>query len=143
VDEAERALHDALRVVGVAIEDETLVAGGGSPEIELALRLREYSATLIGREQLAVAKFAEALEVIPRTLAENAGLNVFTGKVVDMWREGVVEPLRIKVQAINSATEAATMILKIDDVLSSKSSPSGGMPPGGMGGGMGSMGGMD
>ncbi|MDP2845371.1 MAG: thermosome subunit beta, partial [Candidatus Methanoperedens sp.] len=111
VDEAERALHDALRVVGVAIEDETLVAGGGSPEVELALRLREYSATLKGREQLAVAKFAEALEVIPRTLAENAGLdpidmlvemrsqhekgnktaglNVFTGKVVDMWKEGV------------------------------------------------------
>jgi len=165
VAEAERALHDALRVVGVAIEDETLVAGGGSPEVELALRLREYSSTLIGREQLAVAKFADALEVIPRTLAENAGLdpidilvemrsqhekgkntaglNVFTGKVVDMWKEGVVEPLRVKVQAINSATEAATMILRIDDVLSSKSAPPGGMPPGGMGGGMGGMGGMD
>ncbi|MCX9082042.1 MAG: thermosome subunit beta [Candidatus Methanoperedens sp.] len=166
-DEAERALHDALRVVGVAIEDETLVAGGGSPEIELALRLREYSSTLKGREQLAVAKFADALEVIPRTLAENAGLdpinmlvemrsqhekghktaglNVFTGKVVDMWQEGVVEPLRVKTQAISSGTEAATMILRIDDVLSSKSS---GMPPGGPGGmgdmgGMGGMGGMD
>ncbi|MFZ3169006.1 MAG: thermosome subunit beta [Candidatus Methanoperedens sp.] len=163
-DEAERALHDALRVVGVAIEDETLVAGGGSPEIELALRLREYASTLKGREQLAVAKFAEALEVIPRTLAENAGLdpinmlvemrsqhekgnktaglNVFTGKVVDMWKEGVVEPLRVKTQAISSGTEAATMILRIDDVLSSKSTPGGGMPPGGMGG-MGDMGGMD
>ncbi|PWB54193.1 MAG: thermosome subunit [Candidatus Methanoperedenaceae archaeon] len=164
-DEAERALHDALRVVGVAIEDETLVAGGGSPEIELALRLREYSSTLKGREQLAVAKFADALEVIPRTLAENAGLdpinmlvemrsqhekgnktaglNVFTGKVVDMWKEGVVEPLRVKTQAISSGTEAATMILRIDDVLSSKSSP--GMPPGGPGGmgDMGGMGGMD
>lgn len=164
-DEAERALHDALRVVGVAIEDETLVAGGGSPEVELALRLREYSATLKGREQLAVGKFAEALEVIPRTLAENAGLdpidmlvemrsqhekgnktaglNVFTGKVVDMWKEGVVEPLRVKTQAISSGTEAATMILRIDDVLSSKSSPGGGMPPGGMPGGMGGMGGME
>ena len=167
-DEAERALHDALRVVGVAIEDETLVAGGGSPEIELALRLKEYSATLTGREQLAVAKFAEALEVIPRSLAENAGLdpinmlvemrsqhekgnktaglNVFTGKVVDMWEEGVVEPYRVKIQAISSATEAATMILRIDDVLSSKSAPGGGMPPGGpggMGGGMGGMEGMD
>ncbi|KAB2946777.1 MAG: thermosome subunit [Candidatus Methanoperedens nitroreducens] len=166
-DEAERALHDALRVVGVAIEDETLVAGGGSPEIELALRLREYASTLKGREQLAVAKFAEALEVIPRTLAENAGLdpinmlvemrsqhekgnktaglNVFTGKVVDMWKEGVVEPLRVKTQAISSGTEAATMILRIDDVLSSKSAPGGGMPPGGMGGmgDMGGMGGMD
>ncbi len=160
VDEAERALHDALRVVGVAIEDEKLVAGGGSPEIELALRLREYASTLTGREQLAVSKFAEALEIIPRTLAENAGLdpidmlvemrsqheqgnktaglNVFTGKVVDMWEEGVVEPLRVKTQAIDSATEAATMILRIDDVLSSKASapqmPPGGMPPGGMGG---------
>ncbi len=167
VDEAERALHDALRVVGVAIEDETLVAGGGSPEIELALRLREYSATLKGREQLAVSKFAEALEVIPRTLAENAGLdpinmlvemrsqhekgnktaglNVFTGKVVDMWKEGVVEPLRVKIQAINSGTEAATMILRIDDVLSSKAAPpGGGMPPGGMPpGGMGGMEGME
>ena len=168
VDEAERALHDALRVVGVAIEDEKLVAGGGSPEVELALRLREYSGTLTGREQLAVSKFAEALEVIPRTLAENAGLdpidmlvemrsqhekgkktaglNVFTGKVVDMWKEGVVEPLRVKTQAIDSATEAATMILRIDDVLSSKSAPGGGMPPGGMGGmppGMGGMEGMD
>ncbi|MDD5472831.1 MAG: thermosome subunit beta [Candidatus Methanoperedens sp.] len=165
VDEAERALHDALRVVGVAIEDETLVAGGGSPEVELALRLREYSATLKGREQLAVAKFAEALEVIPRTLAENAGLdpidklvemrsqhekgnktaglNVFTGKVVDMWKEGVVEPLRVKTQAISSGTEAATMILRIDDVLSSKSAPGGGMPPGGMPPGMGGMEGMD
>jgi len=160
--EAERALHDALRVVGVAIEDETLVAGGGSPEVELALRLREYASTLKGREQLAVAKFADALEVIPRTLAENAGLdpidmlvemrsqhekgnktaglNVFTGKVVDMWKEGVVEPLRVKTQAISSGTEAATMILRIDDVLSSKSG--GGMPPGGQGG-MGGMGGME
>ncbi|GFO97082.1 thermosome, chaperonin Cpn60/TCP-1 [groundwater metagenome] len=169
VDEAERALHDALRVVGVAIEDEKLVAGGGSPEIELALRLREYASTLSGREQLAVTKFAEALEVIPRSLAENAGLdpinmiaemrnqhekgnktaglNVFTGKVVDMMKEGVVEPLRVKTQAIDSATEAATMILRIDDVLSSKSSGApggmpGGMPPGGMGG-MGGMEGMD
>jgi thermosome len=165
VDEAERALHDALRVVGVAIEDETLVAGGGSPEVELAMRLREYSSTLKGREQLAVAKFAEAMEIIPRTLAENAGLdpinmlvemrsqhekgnktaglNVFSGKVVDMWKEGVVEPLRVKTQAISSGTEAATMILRIDDVLSSKSTPGGGMPPGGMGGGMGGMEGMD
>ena len=166
VDEAERALHDALRVVGVAIEDEKLVAGGGSPEIELALRLREYSATLSGREQLAVSKFAEALEVIPRSLAENAGLdpinmiaemrsqhekgkktaglNVFTGKVVDMMKEGVVEPLRVKTQAITSATEAATMILRIDDVLSSKSGgPPGGMPGGMPPGGMGGMEGMD
>lgn len=161
VDEAERILHDAIRVVGVAIEDQTLVAGGGSPEIELALRLREYSSTLQGREQLAISKFADALEIIPRSLAENAGLdpinmltemrsehekgnktaglNVFLGKVVDMWEEGVVEPCRIKTQAIDSGTEAATMILCIDDVLSSKkSSPPPGVcgPGGGMGGGM-------
>lgn len=161
VNEAERILHDALRVVGVAIEDKTLVAGGGSPEIELALRLREYSSTLQGREQLAISEFANALEVIPRSLAENAGLdpinmltelrsehekgnktaglNVFLGKVVDMWEEGVVEPCRIKIQAINSGTEAATMILCIDDVLSSKKSspPSGACGHGGgMGGGM-------
>jgi chaperonin GroEL (HSP60 family) len=72
-----------------------------------------------------------------------ADINVFTGKVVDIWKEGVVEPLRVKVQAINSATEASTMILRIDDALSSKSAPAGGMPPGGMGGGMGGMEGMD
>lgn len=159
IDEAERILHDALRVVGVAIEDEKLVAGGGSPEIELALRLREYSATLSGREQLAANKFADALEVIPRSLAENAGfdpintlvemrsehekgiktagLNVFTGKVIDMWKEGIIEPCRIKTQAIDSGTEAAIMILCIDDVLTSKkSSPSAGAPGGGMGEGI-------
>ena len=160
VNEAERILHDGLRVVSAAIEDETLVAGGGSPEIELALRLREYSSTLQGREQLAISEFAKALEVIPRSLAENAGLdpinmltelrsehekgnktaglNVFLGKVVDMWKEGVVEPCRIKIQAIDSATEAATMILCIDDVLSSKKS----LPPTGAGGPGGGMGGM-
>ncbi len=156
LDEAERILHDALCVVRVAIEDEKIVAGGGSPEIELALRLREYSATLSGREQLAVNKFAEAIEIIPRSLAENAGLdpidklvemrsqhekgiktaglNVLTGKVVDMWKEGVIEPCRIKIQAINSATEAANMILCIDDVISGKKG--GGLPPGGPGGQM-------
>ena len=150
LDEAERILHDALCVVKVALEDEKIVAGGGSPEIELALRLREYSAKFSGREQLAISKFADAIEVIPRALAENAGLdpidkiaemrsqhekgiktaglNVFTGKVVDMWEEGVVEPCRIKMQAINSATEAANMILSIDDVISSKKG--GGVPPG-------------
>ena len=151
LDEAERILHDALCVVKVALEDEKIVAGGGSPEIELALRLREYSAKFSGREQLAISKFAEAIEVIPRSLAENAGLdpidtlvdmrsqhergiktaglNVLTGKVVDMWEEGVIEPCRIKVQAINSATEAANMILSIDDVISGKKG--GGVPPGG------------
>ena len=158
VDSLERALEDALRVVGVAIEDEKLVAGGGSPEVELSLRLREYAATLKGREQLAASKFADALEVIPRTLAENAGLDpidmlvelrsqhekgkksagldVYTGTVIDMLENGVVEPLRVKTQAIDSATESAVMILRIDDVIASSGGepgmPPGGMPPGGM-----------
>lgn len=158
VDSVERAMEDALRVVGVAIEDEKLVAGGGSPEVELSLRLREYAATLKGREQLAVSKFADALEVIPRTLAENAGLDpidmlvelrsqhekgnknagldVFTGDVIEMMEKGVVEPLRVKTQAIDSATESAVMILRIDDVIASKGGGEGEMPPEMMGGGM-------
>ncbi|MDM7919261.1 MAG: thermosome subunit beta [Methanosarcina sp.] len=141
VDGLERALEDALRVVGVALEDQKIVVGGGSPEVELSLRLKEYAATLKGREQLAVTKFAESLEVIPQTLAENAGLdpidmlvemrsqhekgnkraglNVYTGKIEDMFENDVVEPLRIKTQAINAATEAAIMILRIDDVIAS------------------------
>ena len=162
VDSTERALEDALRVVGVAIEDEKLVAGAGSPEIELALRLKDYASGLKGREQLAVSKFAEALEVIPRTLAENAGLdpidmlvelrsqhergrkdaglNVFTGKVEDMWKKGVIEPLRVKTQAVNSATETAIMILRIDDVLAATGgTEGGGCGPGGAPCGMGGM----
>jgi thermosome len=163
VDEAERSLHDALRVVGVMVEDQKQVAGGGSVEIELALRLREYAATVGGREQLAIEAFADAMEIIPRTLAENAGLDqidmlvemrsqhekgnkyagldAYQGKVVDMLKAGVVEPIRVKTQAISSATEVAIMILRIDDVIAAKtmSAPAGGgMPPGGMGG----MGGM-
>ena len=158
VDSLERALEDALRVVGVVIEDEKLVAGGGSPEVELSLRLSEYAATLKGREQLAVTQFANALEVIPRTLAENAGLDpidmmvelksqhekgnknagldVYTGDVIDMMDKGVVEPLRVKTQAINSATESAVMILRIDDVIASTGGGEGEMPPEMMGGGM-------
>ncbi len=139
VDSIESALEDALRVVGVAIEDQKLVAGGGSPEVEVSLRLNEYASTLEGREQLAVRAYAEALEIIPKTLAENAGLDpidqlmdlraahekgmktagldVFEGKVVDMWENIVVEPLRVKTQVINAATESAIMILRIDDVI--------------------------
>jgi len=166
VDSLERALEDALRVVGVVIEDEKLVAGGGSPEVELSLRLNEYAATLKGREQLAVNKFANAIEVIPRTLAENAGLDpidmmvelksqhekgnkdagldVYTGDVINMMDKGVVEPLRVKTQAINSATESAVMILRIDDVIASTGGGEGEMPPpemmgGGMPPGMGGM----
>ena len=170
VDSIESALEDALRVVSVAIEDKKLVAGGGSPEVELSLRLQEYASTLDGREQLAIKAYAEALEIIPKTLAENAGLDpinmlmdlrsshekgiktagldVFKGKVIDMWKEFVVEPLRIKTQVINAATESAIMILRIDDVIatSKSSAPAqapgmNGMPPQGMSGmpGMGPM----
>jgi archaeal chaperonin len=163
VDELDRAMEDALRVVGVAVEDKMLVPGGGAPEVELALRLRAYASTVGGREQLAIESFADAMEVIPKTLAENAGLDQIdslvalrsahekgmksagldmdTGKPVDMLKLGVVEPLRVKTQAIQSAAEAAVMIIRIDDVIASKSGGPGGMPgaggPGGMPGGMG------
>jgi thermosome len=142
IDEYERALHDALRVVGVVVEDKKVVPGGGAPEVELGLRLRDYASTVGGREQLAIEEFASSLDIIPRTLAENAGLDpidmlvglrskhekkdgknygldVFQGNAVDMLKAGVIEPLRVKTQAIGSATEAATMILRIDDVISS------------------------
>ncbi|MCD4845910.1 MAG: TCP-1/cpn60 chaperonin family protein [Methanosarcinales archaeon] len=163
VDNVETAFEDSTRVVAVVVEDGEILAGGGSPEVELSLRLQEYAATLKGREQLAVMAFAEALEIIPRTLAENAGLdpidklvelrsqhergvktaglNVYTGEVIDMWEEGVIEPVRIKTQALNSAVESSVMILRIDDVIASTRSagemgpegmPPGGMPPGGM-----------
>ncbi|MFH0966282.1 MAG: thermosome subunit alpha [Methanobacteriota archaeon] len=164
VAELERAIEDAIRVVSVVLEDKKCVAGGGAPEIELSLRLREYAATVGGRVQLAIESFAAALEIIPRTLAENAGLdqidmlvalraahekgqktvglNVFEGKPVDMLKEGVLEPLRVKTQAITSAVEAASMILRIDDVITSTKSAAPAMPPGGMDemGGMGGMG---
>ncbi|HWG91709.1 MAG TPA: thermosome subunit beta [Candidatus Thermoplasmatota archaeon] len=162
VDEIERVLEDALRVVGVALEDGKVVAGGGAPEIEVALQLRKYAASVGGRQQLAIEAFAGAVEIIPRTLAENAGLdainmlvdlrsahekgrkthglNVFDGKVVDMVKEGVIEPLRVKTQALKSATEVAQMILRIDDVIAAKAAPP--APPGGGAGGMSGMGGM-
>jgi len=143
VDEAERALHDALCVVRDVIEDGKYVAGGGAPEIEVAKRLREYAQQIGGREQLAIEAFADAIEIIPKTLAENAGhdpldiivqlrerhakpdgvwygVDVFEGKVVDMLERGVLEPLRVKKQAIRSASEAAQMILRIDDIIASK-----------------------
>jgi thermosome len=158
VDELERAIHDALMVVSVVIEGKKIVAGGGAPETELSLQLRKYASQEGGRVQLAIEAFAAALEVIPRSLAENAGLDpidmlvairaaheagkknfgldVFEGKPVDMLKAGVVEPQRVKTQAISSAAEAAVMILRIDDVIASSRSaaPEGGMPPGGMGG---------
>ena len=168
VDEVERALHDALKVVAVAIEDGVVVPGGGAPEIEIALRLRDYGQTVGGREQLAIEAFAEAFEIIPWTLAENAGMdmidvlielknahnkkagknfgvNVLQNKVSDMLEAKVIEPIRVKTQAIQSATEVASMILRIDDVIASKRTSAAEMGgprgPGGPGG-MGGMGGM-
>ncbi len=159
VDEIKRALEDAVGGVASGLTDGKVVAGAGAPEVELARNLRKFAGSLSGREQLAVMAFAEAMEIIPRTLAENAGLDpidiltdlkaahdkgmkwagvdVFKGKVVDSWKQGVIEPLKIKTQAIKSASEVATMILRIDDVIASSGSgkdkmPS--MPPGGMGG---------
>jgi thermosome len=165
IDEVERSLHDALKVVSVTIEDGKAVAGGGATEIELALHLHRYAATIGGREQLAIEAFASAMEIIPRALAENAGLdgintlinlkkahggkgknknsgiNVYSGKVVDMTKLKVIEPLRVKTQALESATEVATMILRIDDVIAARQTGPPPMPPGGMGG-MGGMPGM-
>jgi thermosome len=143
VSEAERTFHDALCVVRNAVEDRKFVAGGGAPESELASRLREYAAQVGGREQLAIEAYAAALESIPETLAENAGydpidittelrskhadkggvwygVDVFTGRVTDMLKLNVLEPLRVKVNVIKSATEAASMILRIDDVVIAK-----------------------
>lgn len=143
VDEAERSLHDALCVVRNAIEDGKIVPGGGAPEAEVAKQLRDYAVKVGGREQLAIEAFADAVESIPLTLAENAGLDpidimvalrakhesaasptygvdVFSGEVKDMLELNVVEPLRVKQQVVKSATEAANMILKIDDLIAAK-----------------------
>ena len=165
IDEIERSLDDAISVIGLALEDGVLVTGGGSTATEIALKLREYAASVGGREQIAIDQFANAMEIIPTTLAENAGLdpidvliemrkahkdgkkyagiNVFTGKIVDMKNERVLEPLRVGKQAINSATEAAVMILRIDDVIASKGGGGGKGGPGGPGGPGGMPGGMD
>ena len=159
VDEAERSLHDALMVTKDVIERPFIVAGGGSPESYVAGKLREWSSTLSGREQLAADKFAESLEVIPLALAENAGMDPIdtlaelrskqakgskwsgidarSAKIVDMSKLDIVEPLSVKEQIIKSATEVASMILRIDDVIAS--SKSGGGAPGGMPPGMGEM----
>jgi len=162
VDEAERALHDALCVVADVVKENRIVAGGGAVEAEIAKRLRGYAARIGGREQLAIEAYAEAVERIPVTLAENAGLNpidimvglraaheksggqwmgvnLADGKAVDMMKRDVVEPLSVKEQALRAGTEAACMILRIDDVIAS-AKPSfeaskGGMPgAGGYGG---------
>lgn len=140
-EQIKRALDDALGVVAATIKDEKVLVGGGATEIELIKQLRDYGDSVMGREQLAILAFAEALEIIPRTLVENAGLdtinliadlkaahekspnmgiNVFTGKVVDMEKAGVLEPLKVKLQALQSSTEAAEMILRIDDMIAAK-----------------------
>ena len=160
VDESERALHDALKVTAVAIEDGKAVPGGGSVEIEMSLRLAKYGSKVGGREQLAIEAFAKATEIIPWTLAENAGfdsidmliklrsahegkkqkaagIDVDTGGVKDMKKLNIIEPLRVKTQAIESATDVANMILRIDDVIAARKGAGG--PPGGMPGGMGGM----
>ena len=140
VDEAERAMHDALSVVSDVIENNKIVAGGGAVEAEIAKHLRDYATTVGGREQLAIEAFAESIEIVPKTLAENAGLepidimvelraahektdgqfmgvDVYNGKIINMYEKGVIEPLAVKEQAIKSAAEAASMILRIDDVI--------------------------
>jgi thermosome len=162
VDEIERSLEDAIGSLVSALEVGRIVAGGGAPEEAVSRGLREFAQSFSGREQLAILAFAEAMEVIPRTLAENAGLDpidilvelrsaheegkitfgvdVFSGKIVDMRAKGVIEPLKIKTQAIKSAAEAAEMILRIDDIISAGKLDKGGapqMPPGMGGGGMG------
>jgi thermosome len=141
VEETARSLEDALKVVSLAMDEGMVLPGGGAPEIEVALRLREYAATVGGREQLAVEAFAEAVEVIPWTLAENAGLDsldivmklratpakgkrnkalgldIPSGKIKDMSREKILEPLKLKQQALDLATEVASLILRIDDMI--------------------------
>ncbi|MEM3851410.1 MAG: thermosome subunit beta [Methanomassiliicoccales archaeon] len=161
VDEIERSLVDATSVVAVALEDGRMTYGGGATATELAMQLRDYATSVGGREQIAIEAYADALEVVPTTLAENAGLdpidilidirkahkngqvsagvNVITGKVSDMKRERIIEPIRVGKQAIHSATDAAVMILKIDDVIAAKAKDlnppkgAGGMGAGGMG----------
>ena len=168
-EQISRALDDALGVVAATIEEGKVLIGGGACEIDLVKGLRDYGESVSGREQLAILKYAEALEVIPRTLIENAGLdtinliadlkaahedspfigiNVFSGEVVDMKEDGVIEPLRVKIQALQSAGEASEMILRIDDMIAARNALSSTgpdesgnddsgmppMPPGGMGG---------
>jgi len=159
VDEADRSIHDALMVTKDVIEKPLIVAGGGAPEAYAASKIRDWVSTLTGREQIAAEKYAESLEIIPLTLAQNAGMDpidamtdlrakqsrgskwtgidVRSAKIADISKLEILEPLSVKEQIIKSATEAASMILRIDDVIASSKSaggpPGGGMPPGGMG----------
>ena len=162
VDELERGLHDALFVVKVALEDGKMTPGGGAAATAVAMALREYAPTVGGREQMAIEAFANAVEVVPKTLSENAGLDpidmmlevrrahkqgnkfagidVLNGKVSDMFKNNVIEPLRVSVQEIQASSEAATMILRIDDIIAAKGMET--KPPGGPGGGPGGSSGM-
>ncbi|MGC9307503.1 MAG: thermosome subunit beta [Thermoplasmatota archaeon] len=147
VDEVERGLHDALSVIAVTMEDGTVITGGGSAAMEVSLGLQHYATTIGGRKQLAIETFAEAIEIIPRALAANAGLDsldvlielrkahtagdkhagidVFTGAIVNMRDQNIIEPLRVGKQAVTAAAEVATMILRIDDVIAAKSAHAG------------------
>jgi len=151
IDEVDRSIHDALMVVKDVIEKPEIVAGGGAPEAFVASQLKEWANNFDGREQLAIKKYAEALETIPLTIAENAGMDPidtmatlrskqnqgqkWTGidarntKIADMFAIDVVEPIVVKEQIIKSATEAACMILRIDDVIAVSGGAGGGMPP--------------
>lgn len=156
VDEAERAVNDAIGTVSAAIRDGKVVTGGGSIEMEIAMKLRDYATTIGGREQLAIESFSDAMEVIPRALAETAGMDpidtivelrskhrerdgkyigidVYKAKLADMSKLHVIEPLRVKTQAIAAGAEVAEMILRIDDIIagSAKSKGKGGETPGG------------
>nr|WP_274326185.1 thermosome subunit beta [Halosimplex aquaticum] len=173
VDELERGINDALDVVASTVADGRVLAGGGATEVELAGRVRDYADSVEGREQLAVEAFADSLELVPRVLAENAGLdsidtlvdlraahedgdehaglNVYSGDVVDTFEAGVVEPAHAKEQAVSSASEAANLVMKIDDIIAAgdlstsggeeegAGGPGGAGGMGGMGGGMGGM----
>jgi len=158
VDEAERALHDAIMVTKDVVEKPAVVAGGGAPEAEVSIQLKAWAQKLSGREQLAALKFADAMDSIPLTLAENAGMDpidtqvdlrarhgekggkwfgidALSGKVADMYAKNVVEPLAVKLQILRAATEVASMVLRIDDVIAASKMrapagpPGGGMPP--------------
>jgi chaperonin GroEL (HSP60 family) len=157
VSEVERAVIDARGAVSSALEDGRYVVGGGSVEMAISRELHNYSMQIGGREQLAIQAFADAMESIPKALAENAGMDVIdtlvslrnkhkeadgrsfgvdvlAGKVSDLAKHGIYEPAKVKKQAISSATETARLMLRIDDIISSKGGSKGGMPPGGMGG---------
>jgi len=154
VDELDRAVHDSLSVVKIALEDGKITVGGGAAATEIAMGLRQYAPSIGGRQQMAIDSFSHAIEGIPKILASNAGLdpidimlelrnqhkngkkhagiNVMKGKVDDMLKAEVIEPLRLGIQEIQSASEAATMILRIDDVIASKGKGSSASMPGGM-----------